>query len=1138
MTVLTNKILSYNPEQYIKFNNAYAINPGNLGTGGSANWGLTNEAPVLNATGGPDGLGCWQWNIGGNNDTSTTRFRAFGASHVVNQTELTDGDVSGGFWIKFTKTFDSSVPSSVSNINICQIVSKGLTGTINFQGGTQSNPDRGKISQSFGSGSLVLSTNRLDDTNWHYIAFRFKETSTNIWTSEFYLDGQLINSASNRSFTSTTSSTTDLGNTSVNAVAEDYGKMEISNFYYAPYATIGPTEILSIWNWNASGTDVTINETPATASALSVLPLISGDANNAEFSATASALQTEPTIIVQTGDHTEVTTSIPVSAEFAPAIVSTQSFVEVMIAPATATADIGDNVIVSNSTSVDFSTQEATASAVLVKPFLAESPMFASAQSGNHTIYVDPNYQNLITSIGPYLYIHDGSSTPQNKGYQSGTFTVSSALLKDQTAPTPIYLSGEGKSWRSTNTTGQDSSIRFNAPSNETSFDAILATGEWSVESWISTPDFTTNYRLLDDPSLIVLLLNGFYPGSPNRDGISVTIKNGPTTTENQSVNLNADGLVSRNTVYHTVITSTMTSSTTQLVRVWLNTSLLFSRTFTKSAWSPSKSTFFVINSDGSELYHDEIALYNRPLTTTEIINHYNFMNSLSPDAFITTEEAIASAEFIDGNIVIVGNAFPEIKEATASALIVQPTVIAGVSAIRNVAAFIGSATLQLPQVSYGITHLAAPNIAYAESVTGYYLNSVYYDYVQANITPYRYVTFDANNVYADYGTDNDYAVQPTVVGGTIVNPDEGISGKSAKTAGTSYITDGVILKESEYSDDWGTLGNRYHSAFWIQKTPEDNSTGLRIIWNLNGHYDNQHIILYQYQGKLTLSFSDGSSTYINQTTTNSINLFDGQRHFIVIYTDHQGVNDSTYLYVDSTLVMTVALGSYRVETINGISVVGPNDEANNHPRMSVGCLITPFAATSLPVIPTNTRIIADEIYFAKTAITPTMVNNLFNVMPDKDNVDYLAEPASASALSIEPSISTSVNFNSFAATASALINETTIIADRNIIVNANVALASAEMLGAQRLDNVIITADIMVASAIFNSAGATITRSGGPMLANVTLIDTPGVIYPIPAGTGGILINGLRTWMVLSPWAAWLRSSSTDKILPMREVK
>jgi hypothetical protein len=77
-----------------------------------------------------------------------------------------------------------------------------------------------------------------------------------------------------------------------------------------------------------------------------------------------------------------------------------------------------------------------------------------------------------------------------------------------------------------------------------------------------------------------------------------------------------------------------------------------------------------------------------------------------------------------------------------------------------------------------------------------------------------------------------------------------------------------------------------------------------------------------------------------------------------------------------------------------------------------------------------------------------------------------------------------------------------------------------------------------MVASAIFNSAGATITRSGGPMLANVTLIDTPGVIYPIPAGTGGILINGLRTWMVLSPWAAWLRSSSTDKILPMREVK
>jgi hypothetical protein len=881
-----------------------------------------------------------------------------------------------------------------------------------------------------------------------------------------------------------------------------------------------------------TATNVTINETPATASTLSVLPTVSGSANEIVAPATASALQTEPTIAVTANDHTEITTSIPVSALMAPATVSAQRFVNVIVdEPATALAEIGDNVIAGSSTFINFSAQEFLASAELFDPFVARSPMAASAQSGNHTVYVDPNYFNSVMQLNPYVYVNNGggASSIVNHGSQTGTFTRGSDLLPNQLPGAPLSLVREGRAWKAQSFFNSQAFMNFTTATAAQNPQQLIGNGNFAYEFWVKE-DGTGNVFIWSDGLRIYKTGSG---GFPNVTVIRVQLKNSSSTSVNLDFAYSSSGM-SVNNWNHVVLNvyQSGTNSAQRLVQLWINGSVRINQNISFTPWTNTNTTSELFGMDGQGLeltsgsFYDEVAWYDNELTNSQIVEHYNLIHTLSPDHTEFAEVLAANAESGDHQFTVNSNAIPEIKEATASALLTTPTLIAGRSFTHNAVAMTASATSVVPGVSYGVTYSATPNIAYAESANAFALNTIYFDYVQANILPYRYVTFDGATSILDYGSDNDYSVQPTVLGGTVVNPDEGINGKSAKTAGTSYVTDGVILKESEYGDDWGTLGNRYHSSFWVQKAPEDNSTGLRVIWNLNGHLDNQHIILYQYQGKLTLSFNDGSSTYINQTTTANINLFDGERHFVVVYTDHQGSNDSTYLYVDSVLVMTVSLGAYRVETINGTSVVGPNDEANNHPRLGIGCLITPFGATNLPVVPTNTKLYVDEVVWAKTAINQTGVTALYNIMPDKNNTDYAADPMTASGLSVMPAVSTQVILSEGPATASALINNVTVIADRNIVVNAASATASAQMAQALRINNIIITSDIMVASAIFNDAGIRITIPGGPMLATANLVK--------PFGTH----NG--ELKVLSPYMRYIRTEALNgiAIYSMKEIK
>jgi hypothetical protein len=282
------------------------------------------------------------------------------------------------------------------------------------------------------------------------------------------------------------------------------------------------------------------------------------------------------------------------------------------------------------------------------------------------------------------------------------------------------------------------------------------------------------------------------------------------------------------------------------------------------------------------------------------------------------------------------------------------------------------------------------------------------------------------------------------------------------------------------------------------------------------------------------MQFNNGSGSHVDSVTDNNIDLFDGERHLVVVAFDHTNNNNNlVLLYVDGILALTTNLGSYTGQTINGTSFVGPNDENNNHPRLGVGCLITPFGVTALPVVPTNTKLYIDEIIWAKTAISQLGVTNLYNAMPESNNFITSPEAFLASAVAINPTLSTNALLSPSPFVASATMTNVSLNVQRNIANSASPMTATIELVSAQRLDNVTYQSDVMVATATFNNPGVAITISGGIMLANATLVNRLG------SATGeGIRVNGVSINQVLSPWAAWLRSTQLDGILAMREVK
>jgi len=440
------------------------------------------------------------------------------------------------------------------------------------------------------------------------------------------------------------------------------------------------------------------------------------------------------------------------------------------------------------------------------------------------------------------------------------------------------------------------------------------------------------------------------------------------------------------------------------------------------------------------------------------------------------------------------------------------------------------------PTIQTGVNYLAQPMLANSELMLPSISSNLYYQYVKSTINPYRYVSFDTNNELEDHGTDNDYSVIPTQIFGNITQYRDGINNKSVKTNGLSY-QNGVVLKESEWDDSWGTGQNDYHSAFWVQRAEDDNSSGLRVLWNLNGYSDDQHVILYQYNNKLHLNFNNGSGTFIDQATVANVNLFDYANHLVVVVFDHTNVNNNVVrLYVDTALVMTVNLGSYTGETVNYANAVDANDEQFNQPRLGVGCLITPFETTALVALPTVTKLYVDEIYWAKSAITLTGVQNLYNAMPVKVRSLNFATPLTASATSVMPAVSASVNFVVSNMQAFAVKVDPTVLSVVNLVLTSEPLTASATMPNVQRSDSRVFVAQVML-------AGSSMGGYGTPRLINVAaftasaLLQNRRITGQLAGSGNGIRINGVNTFDPSSAWVKYVKINNESSIIPMGGV-
>jgi hypothetical protein len=1110
-SALNTKINSYSLDRGIEFSQAFTTTPTRTGTSPLATaWSTPATLPTYVSTDGPvGGSGCWE--ISQNTVSGSNAYFRATSSSTTEVVGLGDLDYSVGVWFKYISVPGGSTGLSNSILNI----SSNQGGfQIGINGSTHATlPSR--LYLSLGSGSINVGPAIISNV-WNYVAVTRSGSGTNNY--KLYLNGSLIGTTTNAG--ATAPNTISFG--SSGTISGANATLRFSNFYIAPTAQIDATQIGEIWTVGSSSSSTDINYTNtsgATATSLMVESVMSTTSNKiiTETPATASGILAEPTIIITTPNTTQITTSIVASAIFqSNVVVTTQANINNIITEVlTASTIIGDNVIVTAGTNASISATEMTATALLTEARVAEFPMTASATMPGGTASVTPNYYSLVKALNPYLYIYDGKGFPTNSGYQTGTFTKDLGLGTLRDLGNNLNLIGEGKSWYGgpdNQFTSADKRMQFTTATNAQSFDELVSTGIFAWEAWIK-PSFVPNG--ISDPTHFYVRGPIRFALVPQIDVPNVTahtpakvriqIQNSAIGDTFHTFEINSSSTPFSGGNWAHVVVQSFDDGVAGLRRaeLWINGSRYITEQYSYTDWTSTTNTSIVFGSDYITLFGtatasfngqgiDEVAIYSQALTNSQIINHYNFISTSSPNVIYLATAISSDAESGDHLVIAIDNAIIPETPATATTLLVDPSVLA----VRNksISADIMTASALNTDVTvfYGWTINADPAIAYAERPESYFLNDVYYQYVQTNIAPYRYVTFDAADAAFDYGTDNDYSVVPTVVGGTIVNPDLGINGKSAKTAGTSYITDGVILKESEWNDSWGTGVNSYHSAFWFKRAADDNSTtGLRVLWNLNGYKDNQHVVVYQYQNKIHMQFNNGSGTWIEQDT-GTLDLFDYQRHFVLIEFNHTNPNNNVVkLYVDSILKSTINLGAYTGTTTNAATAdSGPNDEANNRARLSIGCLITPFGSTALPVQPTTTKLIIDEVYWDKNSITQTQVTNLYAAMPDQNNKLIVATPLTASDELVMPAFSASSIISTAPFTASASLVQPGITAVRNVVTNATVMTASASAGNARVFEDRIINADVFVATAIFNSAGAEITRSGGPMTATAFMRD------------------------------------------------
>ena len=1076
-----------------------------------------------------------------------------------------------GFWFKM-----NSLPTgNLANAFLLSGIKPATTGAQgDFDFGISGSSFPGTPSKLWYTLGTVISGTKyfigptLNTTDWNYLAIR-RTSATSVNNFEVYVNGELVDTRTNSDIVLYPNF--QLGNTS------NTNSYKIQNLHMATSTALTGYEIGQIW---LAGT-IQEPATPVNATYPPEPIYVNATIVDATYSATSP-------------DSVNIATGIPVSILMPEASWSNATETLVRADVIELNAEFLDRVALDTFADKIIPAESLTATIDISDPLLSRFAFNASAIFVEPVVSIAPNYLALVQNQDPVFYIQDGQAVPQ----QLGSWPISSWQVQDITSNVvsgeEMTSVGNGKSWQAVSDfSGQIPKVQAIIPNYNQLIGNLYATRSVSVECWYyslaagtnagtrveSGPIFTDgvtqiaevfdwwqddagitdaptnthvligdlikNYDFVDEGANAFATWRTYY-GQPKKDSwnhVAVTYE--PLANPNQvrqRVYLN--GSIISNLALNVVNSLAGLSNPTGIGE----SNIYFPPAVGNPVTYDGPSIGYRINLSGSQsivqetgVKTDEFAIYDRTLSENEVYSHYSFMKNLSPNTDYSPIAYGVSAESGDHQVLPVQNALYQETPFSALAFrIPEPEIIAGKSTnlfLEEVEA----AQMELvdPLISLDITVSAEIISVYAESNNHFVSNNTYYQYVKTNINPYRYVNFDSSNSLIDHGIDNSYSVVPTSVGGTVVSYDLGINNKSAKTAGSNYATDGVILKESEWNDSWGTGANDWHSSFWFQRAADDQSiNGLRVLWNLNSYKDNQHAVLYQYQGRLHMQFNNGSGTF-TETDSTTLDLFDYNRHFVVIDHNHGGGNTNTIkLYVDSVLRFTVNIGSITPTTTNAVTAdSGANFEANNHPRLGVGCLITPFASTALPVVPTNTKLIVDEVYWDKDAITQTAVTNLYNAMPAKTNSVNASDPLTASAEIVMPNVSGNSLFVTTPATCDAEILDPGITTTVLLVVVADPMTANATINDAQRSDSRVILAEFMLASAALGNYGTPRVLNAEPMEASIALQDRR-VTGNVTIEGSGILVNGIRTYDPITIWANYVTSSSfSEYIIPMKEV-
>jgi hypothetical protein len=1123
-SLLNTKINSYRIERGIEFSEAYGLTPTQTGLNSPITFTAVGYQIAYEPTvGPPNGSGSWRF---GGTEVASSSSRFFGNA----MPNANDRDYSMGFWFRLANVSSNmnSFPifthgSAAGGGNGFTIVVNTVTSGSTFRVSIRTNG----VTTDLATGLVV--------NQWQYISVR--RDQNNIFA---YHNGDLAASVTNAETTAITN--TSFGAQIASPAGFDYN---ISNFYYTDWSSITPQIMQEIYQLGV-GTDKIFNASAATASALLTEETVE-TTKSFEYiqnSIIATALQTGSTIVIVNYDNVEVTTSILVDAVFPNATIFVQTNISNAAAPMTASLEAPEHINIAG-TGFIFSAFPATASADLLplaffgsgNQDLPAPALTASAVLLNPSVSIPVNYRQIVKSLLPPFYANSPDkgtasylATWKNDGYADwGTYDVSGGVdVNSANAPYPISSIGNGKAVRGYTNANVNDRWSFIKPSSGASAFIVTPGQDYSIEAWIYTSkrhprsfEMSFGEAELSIGGQVVEVRNEFnqvidetYVGGfiNFRTTTEVSYEHGFGTLRPEGEN-QPDFFIP-NSWNHVVVTGKAGSYgglNNLQTQFWINGVLRSTSTGRLANTVPSGNGMSVrVSGKGTEgdadpfdyarYFVTEVAVYDQALSNAEIIYHYDFITTLSPNRLILPDPMENVSSFLMAPTILATKNlnYPELP-VVASANIANPSLEVTVGDIFDSEPFIASA-LMVDEVFAGDPDamiLAEPLIAYAEAGPNVYaLDTKYFSYIQNIIAPHRYIPFDSPNNDKDWGSDNDYSnAAPFVYSGQITSSVDGLTNNSLLTDGLNYTTSGVILKESEWDDDWGTGLGSYHSSYWIKRSTDDiGNNALRIIQSAFSPADDAFAVLYQYQNNIHFQIFNGTD-YFTASSTIGVNVFDYSKHHIVVNFSKTGTNHFVTIYVDKQIVISQNVGPDTLAFRNSDTFLAPNTETNNFARMSVGALIVPIELISIPVNPTPTKMYIDEVHWAQTSITQQGVIDLYDEMPFKNPITWFADPMlSLTSEFIDPTFGVGSGIDSVPATANADIVVPSLELQLQPVVIADIMEASGEAVEpfsviADNITNIEIVSDIFVASSELLGGGVVISIPGPTMYASAVLV-------------------------------------------------